>query len=171
MMSNNGSVQACDGSRYPAAAAWCIDLLPSRVREGKGDKAEKVDLIGHDRLEISARHDPARVLALLREANHDWAGRNAGGCVWLFQLGDGSGDPCLAVGVRGDVGALTWYAKPGRFVPTNGMNNEYVDYWTWCGHESPMWPRAEVPVEQAYAALEELIRTHQRPTCVEWVAG
>jgi hypothetical protein len=38
MMSNNGSVQACDGSRYPAAAAWCIDLLPSRVREGKGDK-------------------------------------------------------------------------------------------------------------------------------------
>ncbi|HEX3784001.1 MAG TPA: DddA-like double-stranded DNA deaminase toxin [Pseudonocardiaceae bacterium] len=27
------TVQARDGSRYPAAAEWCVDLLPRRVRE------------------------------------------------------------------------------------------------------------------------------------------
>ena len=33
------TVQAQDGSRYPLAAAWCIDLLPRRVREGEpGEK-------------------------------------------------------------------------------------------------------------------------------------
>lgn len=32
------SVQARDGSYYPLAAAWCVDLLPARVREGQGDK-------------------------------------------------------------------------------------------------------------------------------------
>lgn len=28
-----------------------------------------------------------------------------------------------------------------------------------------------LPIDQVYAALEELIRTHRRPTCVAWVAA
>lgn len=35
----NESVKAEDGSRYPRVAAWCIDVLPRRVREG--DRGEK----------------------------------------------------------------------------------------------------------------------------------
>lgn len=132
---------------------------------------EQAVLMGRDHLDITPYRDPAPVLASLRDANQDRVDRDAGGCVWLFQLGDGAGDPCLALGVRGDVGALVWYARPGRFVPANGMNGEYVDYWTWFGDESPMRPGAEVPIDQVYAAMDELIRTHRRPTCVAWTAA
>jgi hypothetical protein len=132
---------------------------------------EHAVLMGREQLDVSSYRDPAPVLALLREANQDRVDRHVGGCVWLFQLGDESTDPCLAVGVRGNVGALVWYARPGRFVPGNGMNGEYIDYWTWTGHESPMRPGAEVPIDQVYEAVDELIRTHQRPTCVAWTTA
>ena len=132
---------------------------------------DTVALMGRDQLDVSGYHEPAPLLALLRDANQHRAERNIGGCAWLFQLGGGPDDPCLALGVRGEVGALVWYARPGRFVPVNGLNENYVDYWTWFGHESPMRPHAELPIDQVYAALEELIRTHQRPTCVAWVAA
>ena len=137
----------------------------------RGMTRDKAVVIGRDQLDVSAYRDPGPILALLRAANQDRSERHVGGCVWLFQLGDGSDDPCLALGVRGEVGALVWYAKPGRFVPSGGMNAEYVDYWTWFGHESPMRPGAEVPIGQVCGALEELIRTHRRPTCVDWVAS
>ncbi|HEX4220787.1 MAG TPA: Imm1 family immunity protein [Pseudonocardiaceae bacterium] len=125
-------------------------------------------LTGADQLGISPYRDPAQILALLREANQDCADYQAGGFVWLFRLCDSFGDPCLAVGIRGEVGALVWYAKPGMFVPVNGTNRDYADYWTWFGHEAPMRPGSEVPIDQVYAALDELIRTQQRPTCVQW---
>jgi hypothetical protein len=127
-----------------------------------------VVLIGSDHLDVSSFGDPAPVLTLLRKANQCRGNRNISGYVWLFKTGDGSGDPCLAVGVRGEVGALVWYAKSGRLVPADGMNRDYVDYSTWFGHESPMRPGAEVPIDQVYAALDELIRTHQRPKCLRW---
>lgn len=128
-------------------------------------------LTGRDQIDISAFRDPVPLLESLRAANIDRDECGSGGCVWLFQLGDRPNDPCLTVGVRGRVGALIWYAQPGRFVPVNGVNRDYVEYWTWFGHESPMRPGAEVSIDQVYTAVDQLIRTHERPTCVDWVAA
>ncbi|HEX3784003.1 MAG TPA: Imm1 family immunity protein [Pseudonocardiaceae bacterium] len=125
-------------------------------------------LMGRDHMDITDYHDPAVLVALLREANERPADAPEGGFVWLFRLGTNSGDPTLALGARGEIGALAWYEDKDEFVPVNGLNEEDADcYWTWFGHEAPMPPRSEVPIEQVTAALDELIRTHRRPTCLE----
>jgi hypothetical protein len=122
-------------------------------------------LAGRDQLDVTEFDDPEPVLAALRAANVD----SVGGLVWHFQL-DGDSSPTLAVGVRGEIGALVWYEAGDELVPAAGTNGDWVEYWTWFGHDAPMPPRSEVPVELVYAALAELVRTRERPKIVDWTS-
>lgn len=128
-------------------------------------------LMGSDHLDITVYSDPTELLARLREANDYRADTPDDGFVWEFRLGPSDDDPALLLGIRGEIGALVWYGKQDKFVPAGGLNTDYANYWTWFGHEAPMRPGSEVPIEQVYAALDELIRTHQRPACIDWVAA
>jgi hypothetical protein len=127
-------------------------------------------LIGHDHLDITGQHEPGLVVAALYAADMPLDEAPAGGFVWLFLLGSADDDPTLAVGVRGQAGALTWYAGDDELAPANGLNEAESDnYWTWFGHEAPMPPRSEMPIAEVYRALAEWISTHRRPTCVQWL--
>jgi hypothetical protein len=129
----------------------------------------KSTLIGHDHLDITGHREPGPVLTALCEASESSAAPHVGGFVWLFRLGSGDHDPTLAVGVRGEIGALAWYAGDDELVPVGGLNEAEADgYWTWFGHESPMPPRAEMLVADVYRALSQWVSTHQRPTCLRW---
>ncbi|HEX3784002.1 MAG TPA: Imm1 family immunity protein [Pseudonocardiaceae bacterium] len=130
---------------------------------------ERPVLMDLDHLDITGYHDPEPLIPQLRDANLHRANTPHYGFIWRFRLGIGDAVPVLALGVRDEVGALIWYEGDDRFVPADGLNADYVDYWTLSGHEYPAWPRSEVPIDQVYAAAEEFIRTHRRPTCVEWV--
>lgn len=125
-------------------------------------------LMGRDHLDVTGYAESALLLDALREANAHSGDPAKGGLVWHFQLGADDSVPTLAVGVRGEVGALVWYEGADQFVPVNGMNRDWAGYWTWSGHESPMPPCAEVPVDEVYAVLDELVRTRRRPMCVTW---
>jgi hypothetical protein len=127
-------------------------------------------LDGRDHLDITDLREAGPILAALREVNDEPAA--AGGFVWFFPLGSSDADPTLAVGVRGEIGALTWYVADRTLVPVGGLNEDDADcYWTWFGHEFPMQPRSEVPIDMAYQALAEWISTHERPTCVDWMTA
>jgi hypothetical protein len=106
---------------------------------------------------VSDYEDAGVFIELLREAC---------GFVWHFRLGVGG--PRLAVGVRGGLGALVWSEGDAVFVPAGGLNSRPVGYRTWLGHEALMPPRSELPIEEVYTVLDELIRTQRRPTCVRW---
>jgi immunity protein Imm1 of predicted polymorphic toxin system len=91
------------------------------------------------------------------------------GVAWFFQHEPGSEDaPTLALGVRGDTGALMWFDAASALVPADGTNTEHVDYFTAEGHVMVMSPGAELPVAQVQQALREFARTQQRPTCINW---
>ncbi|HEX3783576.1 MAG TPA: Imm1 family immunity protein [Pseudonocardiaceae bacterium] len=115
-------------------------------------------------IDVSQYDDPADLVAQLREVNE----RPDPGFVWFLTVGSQEEDPTLVVGVRGEVGALAWYDDDGCFVPVDGLNEDHAEYWLWAGHEAPMRPHSEVPVDRVYAAVEELVRTHQRPLRIEW---
>jgi hypothetical protein len=127
----------------------------------------ELSMTDHVQLDVTPYDDAAPVVAALRNAYAQSTTPDAA-FVWFFQLGAGEWAPTLAVGIRGEIGALTWYQGNEGFVPADGSNQEDVDYWMWSGHEAPMPPQSEVPISVVYAALEELVRTHERPTCVDW---
>ncbi|HEV3362062.1 MAG TPA: Imm1 family immunity protein [Pseudonocardiaceae bacterium] len=128
-------------------------------------------LTGNDHLDITDHHEPGPLLAALREVNGQSGADRTGGFMWLFRLGSSDDDPTLAVGVRGEIGALAWYLGNDELVPANGLNDDDADrYWTWFGHEFPLPRRSELPIDLVYRALAEWIGTHRRPTCVAWVA-
>lgn len=106
------------------------------------------------------------LLSLLRDAattsEADW------GTSWILATTDAS-TPQLMVGVRGDVGALVWY-QPAEIVPAHGLNADPVDYSLADQHHTPIPPGGELPVDRVFAAVDEFVRTGQRPTCVEWAA-
>ncbi|MBM7771163.1 hypothetical protein JOD54_001367 [Actinokineospora baliensis] len=87
------------------------------------------------------------------------------------RFGGGSTSPRLAVGVFNDVGALQWHEGRDTFVPIGGGNPHWRAYWLAGAHESQMRPGTEVPVDTAFLAVEEFLRTLTRPTCVEWEKG
>jgi hypothetical protein len=70
-------------------------------------------------------------------------------CWWLCVVvspGATDDDPALAVGVRGEIGALAWYAGDDELVLVDVLHQYEADCnWTWFGHESPMRLGAEVP--------------------------
>jgi hypothetical protein len=122
-------------------------------------------LMRDGQIDVSQHDDPADLVAQLREVNE----RPDPGFVWHFTVGTREADPTLVLGVRGEVGSLAWYENDDVFVPVGGLNEEEVDYWLWAGHEAPVRVRSEVPIGQVYAALAEVIRTHNRPECMTWV--
>ncbi len=125
-------------------------------------------LTGNDHLDIADQREPGPILAALRAVNGQFEARS-GGLLWLFRLGSNDDDPTLAVGVRGEIGALAWYLADDELVPVDGLNEDDADrYWTWFGHEFPMPPGSELPIDVVYRALAEWISTHRRPECIRW---
>jgi len=93
------------------------------------------------------------------------------GRVWLLRAGATDDLPALAVGMRGELGALEWIdtADNSRFVPADGLNPDWADYFLWGGLDQGMPPRAELPVQRVLEAVSEFARTCRRPTSVDWV--
>lgn len=85
---------------------------------------------------------------------------------WMISHGDRF--PMLAVGLRGEVGALMWDLGTSALVPVEGRNTTDADYFLGNRDHSPFPPGTELPAEQVLAAVDEYVRTRQRPTCVEW---
>jgi Immunity protein Imm1 len=92
------------------------------------------------------------------------------GRVWSLRAGIEDGLPTLAVGMRGEVGALEWidHAVGGRFVPVDGLNPNWAEYFVWGGIDQGMPPQAELPVQRVLEAVSEFVRTRWRPTSVDW---
>ncbi|MCP2254321.1 Immunity protein Imm1 [Prauserella aidingensis] len=67
------------------------------------------------------------------------------------------------------VAALTFGQRDGQYVPAGGTNEDEVDYQLAGLHPSYLPPGAEVPLPDMLTALEEFLRTHQRPTSITWV--
>jgi len=92
------------------------------------------------------------------------------GRAWLLKAGGEDELPTLAVGLRGEVGALEWVdATGGRSVPLDGLNTDWVDYFLWGGIDQGMPAHTELPVQRVLQAVSEFIRTHRQPTCVNWM--
>lgn len=91
-----------------------------------------------------------------------------GGLVWFFGTSPDLSGLSLAVGVRGELGALHWCDDENAYVPVSGLNPSSKDYNTWGAHHFVVPSSAEVPIEVAYAALREFVATRRRPTCVDW---
>lgn len=67
-----------------------------------------------------------------------------------------------------DVGALTFGQRDEQYVPAHGMNEDEVEYLLGGLHPSYLPPQAEAPLEDVLTALEQFLRTHQRPANIEW---
>ncbi len=126
---------------------------------------ELTSLAARDEIEIAAIQQPGDLTTALTTVN-DQRGSSSGR-VWFLITEPDIEAPYLVVGVRGEVGALEWIDDE-RFVPANGMNNEWGTYYTVHLHDNSMPPHAELPLATVLAAAEEYVRTGQRPTCVEW---
>lgn len=123
-------------------------------------------LTARDEIQIAAIRQPGDLTTVLTTAN-DQRGSSSGRAWFLVTELDIEA-PCLVVGVRGELGALEWIDDE-RFVPANGLNPEWVTYYTVHLHDNSMPPRAELPLADVLAAAEEYVRTRRRPTCVEWI--
>jgi hypothetical protein len=122
-------------------------------------------LAARDEIEIAAIQQPGDLTTALATAN-DQRGSSSGR-VWFLVTELDVEAPCLVVGVRGEWGALEWIENE-RFVPANGVNPEWVTYYTVHLHDNSMPPRAELPLADVLAAAEEYVRTGRRPICVDW---
>lgn len=102
-----------------------------------------------------------------RDSDPEW------GTSWVLVSGEGTMPSAqrnqLLVGVRGDVGAVTWH-EPGKraMVPRDGRNREHVDYSLADLHHTPMPPRSELPLTDVLSAVAEFARTGERPSVVNW---
>lgn len=93
-------------------------------------------------------------------------------CFW--SVAAGSRDPyspeqiSLHFGVNGGLGMLQWNESGVSLVPEGGTNAQWSVYQLGGLHETPIPPRAEVPLETVYSALAEFLETRRRPTRVRW---
>ncbi|MFC5054314.1 Imm1 family immunity protein [Saccharothrix xinjiangensis] len=114
--------------------------------------------------------DPGQLTAMLAAANVEPG--SPAGWVWFLRHGTDPDAPTLAVGMRGDIGALEWIdfdsGGTGRFVPVDGLNQDWAEYSVQGGHDQGMPPGAELPLNRVFTAVEEFARTGQRPTSVHW---
>lgn len=129
---------------------------------------ELTALTARDEIEIATIRQPGDLTRALATAN-DQRGSSSGR-VWFLVTTPGVAAPCLVVGVRGEVGALEWIDEE-RLVPTDGLNPEWVVYYTVHLHDNSMPPHAELPLATVLAPAEEYARTGRRPTCVEWMSA
>lgn len=120
-------------------------------------------LMRADVLDVT-RIRPPRLLELMRAANAGHLTPHSAGMLWLLRHGtDDMAAPGLAVGVRGPVGAVSWFGETITEIPENGSNPEWVEYYLPSGHENSMPPGSELPIEQVLATVEQFARTGTRP--------
>ncbi|MGH3929060.1 MAG: Imm1 family immunity protein [Pseudonocardiaceae bacterium] len=127
---------------------------------------ELTSLAARDEIEIATIRRPGDLTTALTTAN-DQRG-SFSGRVWFLITEPDIEAPCLAVGVRGTVGALEWIDDE-RLVPVDGLNSGWATYYTVHLHDNSMPPHAELPLATVLAAAEEYIRTGRRPTCIDWM--
>ncbi|SFD93474.1 Immunity protein Imm1 [Actinopolyspora alba] len=104
------------------------------------------------------------VVETLREANERQPQQ-----AWSFfvNIADAA-SPEFSIGLDGDRGVVTWWDGQDSFRPAHGTNTEPVDYWRG-GHHSQLPEGHEISADDALTALQEFLRTHERPTNIEWV--
>ena len=125
-------------------------------------------LMRADVLDVT-RFPPARLLELMRAANAAHGDSLSAGTLWLLRHGtDDMAAPGLAVGVRGAVGAVSWFGETITEIPEGGSNQEWVEYYLPSGHDNSMPPGSELPIEQVLTTVEQYARTGTRPTVIEW---
>ncbi len=92
----------------------------------------------------------------------------------MWNLAAGPTDPkspdqvALNFGLNNNTGALEWNEGDASLVPCTGTNIEWTTYYLAGMHDTPVPPHAEVPTDIVFAALQEFLRTGERPTCLEW---
>lgn len=114
--------------------------------------------------DVTTVDDAAELLRVMAEA--DTGIDRPDGAGVLFDLY--TDDRMLIAGIRGNRGCLVWAGWDTMLVPTDGVNAEPVDYFTWDGHHHPQEAGAEVPAETMHRAVREFVTTGQQPTCVQW---
>ncbi|MGP4016850.1 Imm1 family immunity protein [Saccharopolyspora sp. 5N708] len=125
------------------------------------------DVLDNGEVHLSASTDVDQLVRGLSE--HDQRREKPEcGVAWFFQHEPGEDASALALGVRGEIGALMWFDATSALIPADGTNTEYVDYFTAGGHTMVMTPGAELPITRVLEALREFAHTRQRPTCIEW---
>ena len=93
---------------------------------------------------------------------------------WCWTVDSGPLDPLseegrtLTFGVNGTMGGLSFATSEHVYVPVEGTNGDWAEYFTAGSHSTFLPPRAEVRVELVYAALEEFLDSAAMPTCVTW---
>jgi Immunity protein Imm1 len=145
-----------------------MQALRTRQRDANMTVTEPYGVLRREELDITEFADAEVLVASLREANVYRSKNPDAGLVWIFMNGEDPDAETLFVGVRDEVGSLVWCHGQDGFLPENGLNADWAGYWTWFGHDTPMDPGSEVPIEQVYAALTEFVTTRQRPTCIAW---
>lgn len=151
-----------DHVRRPAfPCATTLEGTASIMTTSKIIERESYDITvtNADDLVATMRHQNERIKQ--RQAS------DAGTVWWLYQR-DGTRTDLIA-GVRGERGCLVWCESQQLLHPQQGMNAEFVDYFTWGNHAFTQPPGVEVPIADLYRAVEEYATTGGRPTCVEWV--
>ncbi|MFD4642138.1 Imm1 family immunity protein [Lentzea sp. NPDC058436] len=96
-----------------------------------------------------------RMFALVLEEAEDseWG---AGPSVWLN------------AGFGGETGLLRWVDDSGFFAPTSAHTADTVTYLDPHGELAALPKSLQVPIEQVFAAVTEVLRTRSKPTCVDW---
>ncbi|GAA1253246.1 hypothetical protein GCM10009676_45410 [Prauserella halophila] len=74
----------------------------------------------------------------------------------------------FGISTEADKGALAFGAGDTIYVPAHGTNDEDIDYQLGGAHPAGFPPKAEVPIDKVIAALEQYVRTRQRPTVIDW---
>ncbi|WP_370943281.1 Imm1 family immunity protein [Amycolatopsis sp. cg5] len=114
--------------------------------------------------------DVSCLIDYLRDANASLGSHpEHGGTVYILTSSQDREHQLLA-GVRGERGSLVWATDQVMYVPSVGINDDYVDYFTATDVDYNQPPHSEVPIETVYAVVEEFHRTRTRPESVEWVA-
>jgi hypothetical protein len=102
------------------------------------------------------------------------AADEADSCSMMLVLEEDPGGPAvwLNAGVGDGFAMLQWVDRSGYHVPSERHNTERTG-WIHFRHPTgvvvPLSADMRAPVELMYQAVDEVIRQHARPACVDWV--
>lgn len=117
-------------------------------------------------------NEPARLrqalLAAVETAEHQAHSEGLGEPMWpLIELHAADGI-ILSVALRRSRGVLYWVGQHGENdVTSGGINSEPAIYYLG-GHDTPVPPHSELPLEKILTAASEFLITGYRPTTVHW---
>jgi Immunity protein Imm1 len=124
-----------------------------------------VDLLGEGGADLRDLPADLDLIGLLRAADRD----HPCGQSWTFYL-DASDHraPTLSVGLRGQLGTLSWWDGTTQFVSTMVVQTgNHIDYVNG-GFHHQVDAGEEIPSDYVFAALAEFVATRTRPTCIRW---